>query len=284
MNVLPVDKRVLILKCLTESVGMRATARIADVSRQTVSKLLVDAGRACADYQDKNLRDLPCRRLEVDEIWEFVYAKRKNAPTAKNPPRVAGDVWTWVALCADTKLVPSWLVGDRGYETALEFLSDLRLRLAHRVQLTTDGHSAYVVAVDEAFGGEIDHALLVKLYGTAGQEDGPRQFVTVLSGEPERKSISTSYVERQNLTMRMQMRRFTRKTNAFSKRVEMHAHAVALHFFHYNFCRIHETIRVAPAMEAGVTSRLWDARDILRLVEEAAPTPNRPSRYRTGKS
>lgn len=268
MNVLPVHKRVLILKCLTEGVSMRATARIADVSRNTVNKLLIDAGRACLDYQDRVLRDLPCRRIEVDEIWEFVYVKRRNAPRAKNPPPVAGDVWTWVALDPESKLVPSWRIGDRSAETGMEFMHDLAGRLAHRVQLTSDGHGAYLEAVETAFGGNIDYAMLVKLFGTTGNgDDKPSQYVTAIEGSPDPKLISTSLVERQNLTMRMQMRRFTRRTNAFSKRVEMHAHAVALHFMAYNFCRLHETIRVTPAMEAGVTERLWEMRDVLELVE-----------------
>ena len=269
---------------------MRATARIADVSKNTVTKLLIDAGKACAAYQDKALRDLPCARLEVDEIWEFVYAKEKNVRRAKSAPPEAGDVWTWVAVCADTKLIPSWRVGDRTSATAIEFMDDLRARLANRVQITSDGHKAYLEAIEGAFGGDVDYAMLIKLYGSTGNDKFPETRYSpsacigsrkeIVDGAPDWGKISTSYVERQNLTMRMSMRRFTRLTNAFSKRIENHAHAIALHFFHYNFCRLHQTLRITPAMAAGVTERLWEVSDIVRLVEAAAPKPNRPKRYR----
>ena len=276
MNRLPENRRALILRCLVEGMSLRATARTADVSKNTVVKLLVDAGRACSEYQSRVLRDLKCRRFEVDEIWSFVYAKEKNVPRAKNAPPEAGDVWTWTAICADTKLVPSWRIGDRSSATAIEFLDDLRARLANRVQLTSDGHRAYLDAVEGAFGGDVDYAMLVKLYGgVEGRDSGPRYSPAqctgihkrVVSGDPDPELVSTSYVERQNLTMRMSMRRFTRLTNAFSKKVENHTHAVALHFMYYNFCRIHRTLRVTPALEAGVTDRLWEISDIVKLIE-----------------
>ena len=215
----------------------------------------------------------------MDEIWSFVYAKEKNVPRAKNAPPEAGDVWTWTAICADTKLVPSWRIGDRSSATAIEFLDDLRARLANRVQLTSDGHRAYLDAVEGAFGGDVDYAMLVKLYGGGQDKDSGTRYSpaqctgirrNVISGDPDPQLVSTSYVERQNLTMRMSMRRFTRLTNAFSKKVENHTHAVALHFMYYNFCRIHRTLRVTPALEAGVTDRPWEISDIVKLVEAAA--------------
>ena len=291
MNTLPRHTKVLIIRCLVEGMSIRAVARTADVSRNTVVKLLADAGRACADFQDRTLRDLPCKRLQADEIWSFVYAKQKNVPRAKKAPPEAGDVWTWTAICADTKLVPSWRLGDRSAATALDFMDDLKGRLAsERVQLTTDGHRAYLDAVEESFGADVDYAMLIKLYGKGGDEKSPETRyspsdctgidIRPVSGNPDEKHISTSYVERQNLTMRMSMRRFTRLTNAFSKRLEYLSHSVALHFMHYNFVRIHKTLRVTPAMEAGVTDRLWDVGDIVDLVEAAAPKPNRPATYR----
>ena len=290
MNTLQRHKKALIIRCLTEGMSIRSVARTADVSRNTVVKLLADAGRACADYQDRTLRNLPCQRIQADEIWSFVYAKQKNVPRAKNAPPEAGDVWTWTSICADTKLVPSWRIGDRSAATALDFMDDLKGRLANRVQLTTDGHRAYLDAVEEAFGADVDYAMLVKLYGKGGDERNsdtrysPSECIgtrtEVVEGDPNDKHISTSYVERQNLTMRMSMRRFTRLTNAFSKRLEYLSYSVALHFMSYNFVRIHKTLRVTPAMAAGVTDRLWDVGDIVDLVEAAAPMPNRPATYR----
>ena len=288
MNRLPIHKRVLVLKCLVEGMSMRAAARTAEVSKATVMKLLVAAGEVCADYQDRALRELPCRRVQADEIWSFIYAKEKNVPRAKSAPPDAGDVWTWVALCADTKLIPTWRIGDRSGMTAIDLMDDLRARLAHRVQLTTDGHAAYFEAVEGAFGGDVDYAQLIKLYGVTGKEDerrySPAECIgtrtKVVEGNPDRRHISTSYVERQNLTMRMSMRRFTRLTNAFSKKIENHAHAVALHIMHYNFCRLHQTIKVTPAMEAGVTNQLWEIRDIVRLIDEATPPPGPRGPYR----
>ena len=283
MNTLPAHRKVLILKCLVEGMSIRSTARIADVSRNTVTKLLEDAGKACAAYQDRALRDLHCKRIQVDEAWCFVYAKEKNVPRAKSAPAEAGDVWTWVAMDADTKLVPSWQVGDRSGATAIDLMDDLRGRLANRVQLTSDGHKAYLEAVEGAFGGDVDYAQLVKLYGEpTGQKGHERKYSpSECTGirkrrvegnpDPDPDHVSTSYIERQNLTLRMAMRRFTRLTNAFSKKIENHVHAIALHYMHYNFCRIHQSLRITPAMAAGVTDKLWEIADIVRMVEDAAP-------------
>lgn len=293
MNTLPRHRRVLILKCLVEGMSIRSTARTAEVSRNTVTKLLVDAGKACAACQDRALRDLHCNRIQVDEAWCFVYAKEKNVPRAKSAPAEAGDVWTWVAMDADTKLVPSWRVGDRSGATPLDLMDDLRGRLANRVQLTSDGHRAYLEAVEGAFGGDVDYAQLVKLYGGTRDDGtdaryGPSECTGIrkrrVEGSPDPDHVSTSYIERQNLTMRMSMRRFTRLTNAFSKKVENHAHAVALHYMHYNFCRIHQSLRVTPAMAAGVTERLWEIADIVRLVEDAAPKPGPRGPYKKRNS
>ena len=290
MNTLPRHKRTLALQCLIEGMSVRAAARTAGVSKNTVVKLLADAGKVCAAYQDTVMRDLPCKRVQADEIWSFVYAKEKNVPRAKSAPPEAGDVWTWVAMCADTKLVPTWRIGDRSGMTAIDLMDNLRARLATCVQLTTDGHSAYFEAVEAAFGGDFDYAQLIKLYGgSTGKEGHERKYspaecigtrTKVVEGNPDRRHISTFYVERQNLTMRMSMRRFTRLTNGFSKKLENLGHSVALHFMHYNFCRIHKTLDVTPAMAAGVTDRLWDVADIVQLVEDAAPKPNRPKTYR----
>ena len=290
MNKLPLNTRKLILRCLVEGQGVRATARTADVSKNTVVKLLIDAGKACAAYQDRALRNLSCRRIQVDEIWSFIYAKEKNVPRARSAPPEAGDVWTWTAICADTKLVPSWRVGDRSGATAIEFMDDLRGRLANRVQLTSDGHKAYLEAVEGAFGGDVDYAQLVKLYGEpTGQKGHERKYSPSectgtlkrrVEGNPDPAHVSTSYAERNNLTMRMSMRRFTRLTNAFSKKVENHEHSVALHFMYYNFCRQQKSLNgISPAMAAGVAGRLWDIEDIIQLVDEAAPKPGRPKTY-----
>lgn len=290
MNKLDTKTRTLIIRCLVEGMSVRATARTADVSKNTVAKLLIDAGKACAAYQDAALRDLPCVRIQVDEIWAFIYAKEKNVARAKSAPPEAGDVWTWTAICADTKLVPSWHVGDRSGDTAIDFMDDLRPRLANRVQLTSDGHKSYLEAVEGAFGGDVDYAQLIKLYGSTSGEGNEKRYSPAectgirkrrVEGSPDPAHVSTSYAERNNLTMRMSMRRFTRLTNAFSKKIENHAHSVALHFMHYNFCRQHKSIGgISPAMAAGVTDRLWDVEDIVRLVDEAAPAPKRPATYR----
>jgi IS1 family transposase len=236
--------------------------------------LLVDAGVACAAYQDRVLRNLPCKRVQVDEIWSFVYAKHMNLKNAKAAPRDAGDVWTWTAICADTKLMASWYVGDRTSTSAIAFLDDLKERLASRVQLTSDGHRAYLDAVNTVFGRDIDYGLIVKIYGadpSAEKRYSPAKCIgaekNLVIGSPDPKHVSTSYVERQNLTMRMHMRRFTRLTNAFSKKVENHACAIALHCMFYNFVRIHQTLKVSPAMAAGVTKRLWEMTDVVDVID-----------------
>ena len=292
MNKLDTKTRKLIIRCLVEGQSVRATARTADVSKNTVTKLLIDAGKACADYQDKALRDLPCQRIQVDEIWSFIYAKEKNVPRPKSAPPEAGDVWTWTAICADTKLVPLWRVGDRSGMTAIEFMDDLRPRLANRVQLTSDGHKAYLEAVEGAFGGDVDYAQLVKVYGDTPEAEkrySPPVCVGAgkrrVEGRPDPAHVSTSYAKRNNLTMRMSIRRFTRLTNAFSKKIENHAHSVALHFMHYNFCRQHKSSDgISPAMAAGVTDRLLDIEDIVRLVDEAAPKPGPRGPYKKRNS
>ena len=260
---------------------MRAVSRLADVSINTVSKLLVDAGRLCAALHDDQVRGVKARRVQVDEIWSFTYAKAKNVPTAKKAPECAGDTWTWTGLDADSKLIVSWLVGPRDAGSAFTFASDLKARLANRVQLTSDGLRLYVDAVEDVFGANVDYAQLVKLYGASEEVDtrySPAKCIGCLSkrvtGNPDPKHVSTSYAERQNLTMRMHMRRFTRLTNGFSKKVENHIHMVALYAVFYNFTKIHKTLRVTPAMAAGLTDHVWDMVDIVRLLEEVEqPVP-----------
>lgn len=273
MNKLSPERQAQVIAALVEGNSIRATVRMTGVAKNTIVKLLVEVGKACAAYQDKHLRNLTCQRIQCDEIWAFCYAKEKNVPIDKKGRFGYGDVWTWTALDADTKLMVSWLVADRSTTAATEFISDLSERLSNKVQLTTDGNRMYLNAVDNAFGGEIDYAMLVKLYGSDPEGEkrySPAKCIgaekAVICGKPDRDHISTSYVERQNLTMRMSMRRFTRLTNAFSKKVENLAHAVALHFMYYNFCRIHQTLRITPAMAAGVTDHVWDIRDIVALL------------------
>lgn len=275
MNRLTTEKRVQILGMMVEGMSIRAITRLTGASKNTVVKLLVDAGQACAEYQNKVLRNLKCKRIQVDEIWAFVYAKERNAPADKKADGEAGDLWTWTAIDADTKLAASWLVGSRDGDAAKRFVCDLSGRLANRVQLTSDGHKVYLEAVEAAFGAAIDYAQLIKIYGqpVEGQKRySPPEIIgtetNCCTGSPDPAHISTSFVERQNLTMRMHMRRFTRLTNGFSKKVENHAHAVALNFMYYNFVRIHQTLRVTPAMAAGVTDRLWEIADIVRIVDE----------------
>lgn len=290
MNKLPLVKRVQILSMLCEGMSMRATARIADVSFNTVEKLLQDAGAACADYHDQTVRGVTSQRVQCDEIWSFVHAKQKNVPTAKAAPAGAGDVWTWTALDADHKLILSWKVGGRDADYALALMDDLRGRLANRVQLTTDGHKAYLSAVEEAFGADIDYGMLAKLYGEpphspeAARRYSPSDCVgarkDTITGSPDPQHISTSYTERHNLTMRMSMRRFTRLTNAFSKRVENHCHQLALYFVFYNFVRMHKTLRMTPAMSAGVSDRLWSMEDIVALVDAREPAPKLRGPYK----
>ena len=278
MNSLPLAKRAQILALLVEGNSISATCRITGAAKMTVLKLLADVGEACAKYQDENLRNLPCKRIQCDEIWAFVGAKKKNVPEHLKGVFGIGDVWTWTAICADTKLMACWMLGNRGARAAEEFMTDLSARLAHRVQLTSDGHNVYANAVQNAFGIGVDYAMLVKIYGdddpkrSADRKYSPSEFVCatkeVKIGDPDMAHVSTSYVERSNLTLRMGCRRFTRLTNAFSKKVENHGHALALHFMYYNFGRIHKTLRVTPAMEAGLSDHVWSLEEIAALVPE----------------
>lgn len=295
MNKLDHKIRALIIRLLVEGNSIRATSRIADVSKNTVNKLLVDAGAACAKYHDEHVRNVKASVIQCDEIWSFTYAKQKNVAGAKSAPDHAGDTWTWTAIDSDSKLIVSYMVGGRDSEYAIEFMDDLRDRLANRVQLTTDGHKAYLEAVEGAFGGDVDYAQLIKLYGEAGGKSAARKYSPAectgikkrtIEGNPDKALVSTSYVERQNLTMRMHMRRFTRLTNGFSKKVENHMHAVALHFMYYNFVKVHQTLKVTPAMEAGLTDRLWDIADLVALIDanELAPKKRGPYKKRQAEN
>jgi len=282
VNKLSSSRRAQILGMMVEGVSIRVISRMTGASINTVVKLLADAGNACLEYQDRVMVNLPCKRIQADEIWSFVYAKQKNVPQEMRGRFGIGDVWTWTALCADTKLVPCFHVGTRDADAAWLFMRDLASRLTSRVQLTTDGHRAYLDAVDGAFGTMIDYAMLVKQYGTAPEAEkrySPPVCLgterTVIHGNPDPAHISTSYVERQNLSMRMGIRRFTRLTNAFSKKLANHVHALSIYFMHYNFVRIHQTLRVAPAMEAGVTDRLWTLEDMVGIVDEWEATTGR---------
>ena len=276
-NVLPPRKQALIISCLVEGMSLRATARITDTHRTTILNLLRDTGTWAAQYCDEALRNLSCKRLELDEAWSFVYVKGSNKPRATHAPPQAGDVWTWVAFDPDTKLVPSWLIGDRTARTAVLFLYDLRQRLSHRVQVTTDGHKAYVDAMDIVFNrDDIDYAVLKKVYAN----DELAINAETITGDPALEYISTSGVERQNLTMRMSMRRFTRRTNGFSKKITNHAYALALHYLHYNFCRIHQSLRITPAMAAGVVTHPYNIGWIVSEVAKRRPKPKRPKKYR----
>jgi IS1 family transposase len=273
MNILAADQRARILNCLVEGCSMRSTSRLTGTAKKTVERLLVSAGRACADYMDKTMRDLNCKLLQVDEVWSFTYAKQKNLPDRLRGSKEAGDTWTWIAIDAATKLIPCWHIGKRTATDAYHFINDIAERLATRVQLTSDGFRPYLEAIEGAFGSEIDYAQLVKLYGNDTSTEvrysppvciGARKVRVI--GNPDRALISTSHVERQNLTLRMSNRRFTRLTNAFSKKLENHKHAAAIHFMHYNFCRIHQTLRVTPAMEAGLTDHLWTLEEVVALI------------------
>lgn len=283
MNKLSVAQRAQILAMLCEGSSMRSVSRLADVSINTVAKLLVDAGRFCAGFHDAKIRGVKAKRVQVDEIWSFVGAKQKNVPTMKAPMEGAGDVWTWTAIEADTKLIVSHFVGGRDGECAAMFIDDLASRLANRVQLTSDGHKAYLEAVEGAFGAEVDYAMLVKLYGASPESAKGRYspaectgiIKTRIEGTPDMKHVSTSYAERQNLTMRMSMRRFTRLTNAFSKKFESHAHMVAIYAVHYNFLRIHKTLRVTPAMAAGLSQSLMSWSDIVAMMDADTPAKKR---------
>jgi len=282
MNRLSNADRVRVVSALVEGMSVRATCRMTGVAKGTVLKLIADLGEVCRAYMDKNLRDLTCQRIQADEIWSFCYAKNKNVPEEKRGQFGYGDVWTWTAIDADTKLIASFHVGTRDAGCAYEFMSDVASRLKNRVQLTTDGHRAYLYAVDMAFGFRgIDYAMLIKQYGVPADADhrySPPECIGMevqpVYGNPDPEHISTSYVERQNLTIRMGNRRFTRLTNAFSKKVENHTHQLAIHFFHYNYVRIHQTLRCSPAMEAKVTERLWSIEDMVGLLatEESGAT------------
>ncbi len=289
MKQLSTSDRAKILHLLCEGSSIRAITRITGVSKNTVAKLLGDVGRACMAYHDEHARNLTSKRVQVDEAWSFVYAKQKNVAGAKAAPDGAGDVWTWVALDADTKFVASYFVGGRDGECAMWFIDDLRSRLANRVQLTSDGHRAYLEAVEGAFGADVDYAQIVKIYGASPESAKGRYSPadctgikkTKIEGNPDFDHVSTSFVERQNLTMRMHMRRFTRLTNAFSKKVENHAYSVALHMMYYNFVKIHSKLRVTPAMAAGVSDRLWEMSDIVALWEAVEPKAGKRGSYKS---
>lgn len=272
MNKLSREKQAQIAAALVEGNSIRATARMCDVDKETVMKLQVQAGYACAEFQDKVMRDLACKRVQCDEIWAFVGAKDKNVPAEKQGKFGFGSVWTWVAIDADTKLIPSFVVGNRDAASARMLIEDLAGRLKARIQLTTDGLRCYLEAIEGTFGADIDYAMLVKTYESSQEETRYSPPVCTsceahpVMGNPDPKHISTSYVERQNLSMRMGIRRFTRLTNAFSKKVENHAAAVSLYFMHYNFCRVHRTLRVTPAMEAGLTDHVWTIEELLDKI------------------
>ena len=290
MNRLSTEKRAAIIGALVEGNSIRATVRMTGAAKNTITKLLGDLGSACAEYQDLTLRDLPCKTIQADEIWSYCYAKQKNVPDEHKGTFGYGDVWTWTAICADTKLVPSWLVGERTYQDALTFMTDLESRLASSIQLTTDGHHVYIRAVERAFREHwIDYAMLQKIYGEP-EEAAERRYspavctgtrVEQIQGNPDPAKISTSYVERQNLTMRMGMRRFTRLTNAFSKKVENLAHAVSLHYMHYNFARPHKSLANpyprTPAMAAGVADHVWTLEEIAGLLDGPKAQESEPA-------
>ncbi len=274
MNKLPMAKRVAVVSALVEGNSIRATARMTNVSKPTILKLLADLGRACATFQAHTIKNVKARRVQVDEIWQYVYAKAKNVPDEKRGQFGYGDVWTWVAIDADSKLIISWRIGPRDLGTAYDLMYDLFARVSGRIQLSTDGLKLYAEAVEGAFNNEIDYATISKVYGADPSEEkryspAKIQSITteVITGSPNPKHISTSYIERQNLTMRMSIRRFTRLTNAFSKKLENHAASVALHYMHYNFARIHGTLRVTPAMQAGLSDHVWSVEEIVRLLD-----------------
>jgi IS1 family transposase len=276
MNHLSIKIRAQILTVITEGMGVNAACRISGASKNTVLKLLADVGEACAAYQDRVMRNLPCKTVQCDEIWSFCYSKQKNVPAKFKGEFGYGDVYTWTAIDSDTKLIPCWYVGTRDAFSANDFMRDLAPRMANRIQLTTDGHKAYLRAVEGAFGADIDYAMLVKLYGPAVGNRQERKYspgeccgtiVGTVCGDPKGANISTSHVERANLTMRMHMRRFTRLTNGFSKKVENHMHAVSLHFMFYNFCKIHKSLRVTPAMEAGIDDHVWSMEEVVMMAD-----------------
>jgi IS1 family transposase len=290
MNKLPLQTRVQILAMLCEGSSMRSISRVCDVSINTVSRLLVNAGKACATFHDDNVRGVKARRVQVDEIWSFTAAKQKNVASMKAPVDGAGDTWTWTAIDAETKLLISWLVGGRDSDYAIAFMDDLRDRLANRVQLTSDGHKAYLEAVEGAFGGDVDYAQLVKLYGNVSDSAkgrySPAECIGArkerIEGSPDPKHISTSFAERQNLTMRMHMRRFTRLTNAFSKKFENHMHMVALYTVWYNYVKQHKTLKgISPAMASGLSDTLWSMTDMAEMIDASLPKLGKRGPYRT---
>jgi IS1 family transposase len=282
MNKLTTEERSAVVRALVEGCSIRSASRMTGVARNTVTKLLVDLGTACSEYQDRTLKNLSCKRLQLDEIWSFVYAKAKNVPAERAGEFGVGDVWTWTAIDAESKLIPSWMVGTRDGEAARAFVNDLAGRLANRVQITSDGHSAYLQAIENAFGWDVDYAMLVKIYGAGGGQSETRYSPAVcigcnkhrVTGNPDPKHVSTSYAERANLSMRMHMRRFTRLTNAFSKKLENHVHALSLYFQWYNFGRIHQTLRCTPAMRAGVSDHVWSIEEIVGLPDFAETRSN----------
>ena len=274
MNRLTREQRVRVVAALVEGMSVRAIVRMTGVAKNTIVKLLADLGAACADYHDRHVRNVAATRVQCDEIWTFVGMKAKNVPAERKGEFGVGDVWTWVALDADSKLCVSYMLGLRDADYATEFMRDVAQRLANRVQLTTDGHRAYLEAVEEAFGGDVDYAQLVKIYGAV--REGPARYSPpecigcekhAVSGEPDARHVSTSFVERQNLTMRMSMRRFTRLTNGFSKKAANLAHNLAVHYMHYNFCRVHQSLRVTPAMHAGLADHVWEIEELAALLE-----------------
>ncbi len=288
MNKLPPKVRAQMLNMLCEGSSMRSVSRLADVSINTVAKLLIDAGKFCAAFHDDKVQGVKAKRIQCDEIWSFTYAKQKNVATAKRQDLAWGDTWTWTGIEAQSKLIVSWLVGGRDGDYAIAFMDDLRSRIENRVQLTTDGHKAYLQAVEGAFGGDVDYAVLHKVYGASPESAkgkySPAECIGTqkhrIEGDPDLKHVSTSYVERSNLTMRMHNRRFTRLTNAFSKKFESHENMVAIWAVWYNWVRIHKTLRVTPAMEAGLTDRLWTFEEMILAMDAVAPKPGRPKTYK----
>jgi IS1 family transposase len=279
MNKLSNAKRAQVVRCLVEGNSIRATVRMTGVAKNTISKLLVDLGEACAKHHMEAVVEVPSRRIQCDEIWSFCYSKQKNVPADRRGEFGVGNVWTWTAIDADSKLCVSWLVGNRDADTAREFMEDVAQRLQSRVQLSTDGNHTYLQAVDLAFGSQIDYAMLIKLYGGQGNAENPETRyspgectgieIKRVTGKPDPKHINTSYVERQNLTMRMSMRRFTRLTNAFSKKVYNLSAAIALHFVYYNFCRVHQTLKTTPAVASGLADHVWTIDEIVGLLEDS---------------
>src|SRR3990172_8086079 len=274
MNKLSPERRAQVISALVECNSIRATCRMTGAAKGTVLKLLADVGEVCRDYQDKHVRKLTTRRVQCDEIWAFCHSKEKNVPEEKKGQFGYGDVWTWTAIDADSKLVISWCIGGRDSYTGLAFMQDVARRVSQRVQLTTDGHKVYLDVVERSFGKDIDYAMLQKIYGSDSESEkrySPGKCIGVkvdrIQGRPDPKHVSTAYVERQNLTMRMSMRRFTRLTNAFSKKVQNLGHAVALHFLHYNFCRVHQTLGTTPAVAAGVADHVWSIDELVGLLD-----------------